>query len=117
MTQPIDPPLPIRAERRVKERRAQPRRQADRRRGVEATNLPAPVAAPQIAEQMPPASPASPAGSTAFNAQVLGQPGQKHGLKGGPPVLNAARSAYLGAEWSGAADRRKPSGKITKTEL
>ena len=35
---------------------------------------------------------------------------------GGPKVLEAARSAYLEAEWSGPNDRRARTGKITKTE-
>ncbi len=57
----------------------------------------------------------SPAG--AVEAQILGQDGVKRGLRGGKPVLDQARSAYLGAEYSGAADRRPRSGLITKTEL
>ena len=53
----------------------------------------------------------------AFAAQVMGQTGQKRGLRGGPQVLDHARSTYLGAEWSGHADRRPPKGVITKTEI
>ena len=59
----------------------------------------------------PPAPPAL------FAAQVLGQKGQKRGLKGGPPVLDAARSTYLGAEYSGKRDRRPRVGKATQTEI
>ena len=44
-------------------------------------------------------------------------PGQKRGLRGGPPVLDAARSAYLGAEYSGAAERRPKTGKTAKTDI
>lgn len=44
------------------------------------------------------------------DAQLLGQEGAKRGLKGGAPVLEAAREAYLEAEWSGGADRRLPIG-------
>jgi hypothetical protein len=55
--------------------------------------------------------------ASAFAAQVLGQSGQKRGLRGGPQVLDHARSAYLDAEWSGHADRRPPKGVITKTEI
>lgn len=51
------------------------------------------------------------------DAQILGQDGVKRGLKGGQPVLDQARSAYLGTEYSGPADRRPKSGLITKTEL
>ncbi len=50
----------------------------------------------------------------AYAAQLYGQPGQKRGLRGGPPVLMAARTAYLEAEFSGQYDRRPPRGAITK---
>ena len=53
----------------------------------------------------------------AFSAQVLGQGGQKRGLKGGKPVLDGARSAYLEAEWSGPDDRRLSAGRIMKVTL
>ncbi len=71
------------------------------------TNLPVPVA--PLRQEEPPAA--------AFEAQLLGQEGQKRGLRGGEPVLNAARHAYLGAEWSGPGDRRPAKGVITKTEI
>jgi hypothetical protein len=48
----------------------------------------------------------------AFDAQLLGQDGIKRGLKGGAPVLDAARAAYLDAEYSGEADRRPPVGLL-----
>jgi hypothetical protein len=57
------------------------------------------------------------AGFAGFAAQILGQGGQKRGLRGGPETLDRARSTYLGAEWSGAADRRPRPGRITKTEI
>ncbi|RZJ87392.1 MAG: hypothetical protein EON88_23005 [Brevundimonas sp.] len=50
------------------------------------------------------------AGDPAFSAQLLGQDGQKRGLRGGAPVLNAARSTYLETEYSGDADRRPRKG-------
>jgi len=53
----------------------------------------------------------------AFEAQLLGQGGQKRGLKGGKEVLEKARGAYLGAEYSGAADRRPKPGLVKKTEI
>jgi hypothetical protein len=56
-------------------------------------------------------------GVAAFAAQILGQDGQKRGLRGGPETLDKARSSYLEAEWSGPADRRPPAGRITKTEI
>ena len=56
-------------------------------------------------------------GFGAFAAQVLGQGGQKRGLRGGPETLDRARSTYLDTEWSGPADRRPHPGRITKTEI
>jgi hypothetical protein len=53
----------------------------------------------------------------AFDAQLLGQDGRKRGLKGGPPVLDAARAAYLGAEYSGDADRRPPAGLLMRSKI
>lgn len=48
----------------------------------------------------------------AIEAQLMGQTGARKGLRGGSPVLNAARSAYLGNEYSGSRDRRpKPGGE------
>lgn len=65
-----------------------------------------------------PASPAEPVGpDPAYAAQLIGQEGQKRGLKGGQPVLEAARSAYLGAEHSGPADRRPKVGQVKRTEI
>lgn len=60
---------------------------------------------------------AEPVMDAAFEAQLLGQPGAKRGLRGGQPVLDHARSAYLEAEYSGPSDRRPPSGVIAKKEI
>ena len=62
-----------------------------------------------------PDTPAAPA--AAFAAQLIGQGGQRTGIRGGPPILDAARSTYLGAEYSGEHDRRPPPGKVGKTEV
>ena len=51
---------------------------------------------------------------SAFNAQLLGQDGQKRGLRGGSPVLEAARRAYASVEWSGRYDRRARQGAIAR---
>ncbi len=56
-------------------------------------------------------------GLSAFAAQLMGQGGRKRGLKGGPPVLGEAKSAYLEAEYSGPNDRRARTGRITRTEV
>jgi hypothetical protein len=53
----------------------------------------------------------------AFTAQMMGQTGARRGLKGGPPVLKQARSAYLETEYSGPNDRRPPTGLLRKTEI
>lgn len=56
-------------------------------------------------------------GFAAFAAHLMGQSGQKRGLRGGQEVLNAARSTYLGTEYSGPADRRPKTGLIKKTNI
>ena len=63
-----------------------------------------------------PSPPADP-GAAVFAAPMLGQTGQRRGLKGGPPVLDAARSAYLGTEHSGAAERRPQPGRAKDTDV
>lgn len=109
MTDPVRPVGPV--ERRKGERRDAERRARVEGKGRELVPLepPAPAAA-QTAEP-PPASP------TAFAAHLLGQEGQKRGLRGGKEVLDQARSTYLSAEYSGPADRRPPKGKAVKSEL
>lgn len=107
----------------VQERREGDRRERDRRAAkaeVEAEKARALVPAGERVDHA--ASPAKPAVSplappALFAAQVLGQKGQKRGLKGGPPVLDAARSTYLGAEYSGQRDRRPRVGKAKQTEI
>ena len=90
---------PERVERRESDRRRRDRRAAARDPASPAVHTaPEPVAA-------------------AFVAQQIGQGGHKRGLRGGAPVLDAARAAYLGTEYSGAAERRPPAGKSTKTEI
>ena len=55
--------------------------------------------------------------SQVFEAQMMGQSGQRRGLKGGQPVLDAARSAYLDAEWRGEHDRRLAPGTLRQISL
>ena len=110
MTDPIDP---IRGARGPNPTRRSGR---DRRQETEAAeradlSLPVPVDAPH-AEPEPERTP-----DVAFEAQLLGQGGQKKGLKGGKEVLDHAREAYLGTEYSGAADRRPKPGLVKKTEI
>lgn len=77
---------------------------ADKAAATPTVNLPAPTATPQPK-------------AAAFDAQLYGQGGQKRGLKGGKPVLDHARAAYLETEWSGPTDRRPPKGMLTKTKV
>lgn len=65
----------------------------------------------------PAPTPPADASPAAFAAQMIGQSGQKRGLRGGPPVLDAARHTYLGAEYSGPAERRPKPGKATDTDI
>lgn len=53
----------------------------------------------------------------AFAAQLLGQDGRRRGLRGGPEVLDAARENYLKTEYSGADDRRPPTGLIARKKV
>lgn len=109
MTAPVEPLRPF-------ERRQTRRREEDAARPAVAggTNLPAIIEgahAEEIADP-PPAD-----GYSTFAAQMYGQTGQKRGLRGGQPVIDAARAAYLEAEYSGPDDRRPPKGLLKKTEI
>ncbi len=118
MTSPVDPIRAVPLDRRVKERRAGERRQGEpdgQTEGREET--------PALQTLPVPASPPAPdvsldqGSAAALAAQLLGQGGQKRGLRGGPPVLEGARAAYLEAEWSGPHDRRKRAGRVAKTQV
>ncbi len=94
------------------------RRQTDPELAAERASQSAPVETPNLPAVLAvqPAKP-EPLPDAAFEAQILGQPGIKRGLRGGQPVLDHARSAYLETEYSGHADRRPPSGVITKLDI
>ena len=49
-------------------------------------------------------------------AQLIGQDGERRGLRAGPPLFERARTAYNGIEWSGAFDRRARKGRAARTE-
>ena len=91
------------------------RRRSDRRAKPEDSRALVPVEAARSKRIEP--NTATPHPDPAFEAQRLGQPGQKRGLKGGQEVLDQARSTYLRSEYSGAAERRPQPGKTTKTEI
>ncbi|MBI5938906.1 MAG: hypothetical protein HY859_00610 [Caulobacterales bacterium] len=110
MTGPVDP---VRAfERRQTRRRTE---DAGRPAGADGgANVPAIIEGAH-AEDI--ADPPAAEGYSTFTAQVYGQTGQKRGLRGGQPVFDAARAAYLETEYSGPDDRRPPKGLIRKTEI
>lgn len=107
-------PVQRRADRRSDERRAAERRAGSTSRALVPTAFPAEAAEPPA---RPAPTPPADGGAAVFAAQMIGQTGQRRGLKGGPPVLDAARSAYLGAEHSGAAERRPLPGKAKDTDV
>jgi hypothetical protein len=73
--------------------------------------LPVPVdashASPRV--ELPPAA-------AAFDAQLLGQDGEKRGLRAGPQAIDKAKASYNRIEWSGSKDRRSRKGRY-KTEI
>ena len=122
MTDGVRPISPIEGQ-TVHERREGDRRERDRRAAADAKVTEASRAVVAAGERVDhAASPAKPAVTpppppAAFAAQGLGQSGQKRGLKGGAPVLDAARTTYLGREYSGRHDRRPSPGRSRKTEI
>ena len=56
-------------------------------------------------------------GASTFSAHLMGQSGQKRGLRGGPLLIDAAQGAYKAVEYSGPAERRARLGQVTKTEV
>ena len=56
-------------------------------------------------------------GDTEFAAQLMGQDGQRRGLRAGPSLLDVARTAYNRIEWSGSYDRRARKGRRARTEI
>jgi len=56
-------------------------------------------------------------GDAEFAAQLMGQDGQRRGLRAGPSLLDVAQSAYNRVEWSGSYDRRARKGRRARTEI
>lgn len=106
---------PVVDDRREGERRHRQRRRARALVPAEGAQEAAEGADPAASPAKPALTPPPP--PAAFAAQVLGQAGQKRGLKGGAPVLDAARTTYLGREYSGRHDRRPSPGRARKTEI
>ncbi|CAN5377451.1 hypothetical protein BH10PSE1_BH10PSE1_11330 [soil metagenome] len=119
MTDGVRPIPPISG----KDRRAADRRSSQRRDPGQTTS------SRELVPTEAPIDPAEPAGratlvrdisqapAAAFAAQLIGQGGQRTGIRGGPPVLDAARSTYLTSEYSGEKERRPPTGKTGKTKV
>lgn len=86
---------------------------AEEAREAEVVNLPVPVGR---ARTVPPRD-ERPGGAAQFAAQLMGQDGEKRGLKAGAPLFDAAKTTYSRIEWSGSKDRRARKGRITRTEV
>ena len=56
-------------------------------------------------------------GHAELSAQLMGQMGERRGLRAGAPLLDTARDAYNRTEWSGSYDRRARKGRSTRTEI
>jgi hypothetical protein len=103
---PIEPIRPARFVRR------QPRPETDAR------DTPEPVLNLTVNLVPPPEPPATPyRPPTNLDAHLIAQDNRVRGLRGGQQILDAARSAYLGAEFSGPNDRRAHTGQIKKTDV
>lgn len=50
-------------------------------------------------------------------AQLIGQDGQRRGLRAGPNIVNIAQAAYNRVEWSGSYDRRARKGRQARTDI
>lgn len=109
MTSPIDP---IRRAQRLRHTRRPDTDESEEVFETEDRNLPVPVGPVTT-----PGPDRPEAGPAAFSAHLIGQDGQRRGLRGGPETLGAAKSAYVRTEWSGAADRRARKGGVQKTEI
>jgi len=116
MTSPVDPIRRVEPARKVRGSRAAEAGSAASGGDFDERHLPVPLE-PRLEPPAPPPSGARTAAAAEFAAHLLGQDGQKRGLRGGPATLDAARSTYTRTEWSGAADRRAKAGRGAKTEI
>lgn len=114
MTDPVDP---ISGRRKTPDRRATRRRAEAGAPPPERRNAVVLAGAPVKHDRVERAAPGSDTAAAAFAAQLLGQPGAKRGLRGGPEVIDGARTAYLQTEFLGPGDRRRGKGRAAKTEV
>jgi hypothetical protein len=110
MTSPIDPIRRAAHLRRARKSDADP---VEESADTEATNLPVPVDAPR----QPPPRAAKSGDDAAFAAHLLGQDGQKRGLRAGATVIDTAKASYNRTEWSGSKDRRARKGRVARTDI
>lgn len=105
---PIDPIKPVRLIRRDPARPShdEPGEGPTLNVNINVTAPPPPEPAPAPREPIPSAE-----------THLIAQAARVRGLRGGPGVLQSARSAYLETEFSGAKDRRARTGRITKTDV
>ncbi len=101
-------------DRRSAERREAERRAASMSRDLVPIEIPADPAEPPA---RPAPTPPADGGAAVFAAQLMGQSGQRRGIKGGPPIMDAARATYLGAEYAGEAERRPRPGRAKDTDV
>ncbi len=52
-----------------------------------------------------------------FATQLMGQEGERRGIRAGVSLFDRARMAYNRIEWSGSFDRRARAGRTTRTEI
>lgn len=86
--------------------------EAEEARDSGPVNLPVPVGR---ASTVPPRD-NRPGGAAYFAAQLIGQDGERRGLRAGATAIDQAKASYNRAEWSGSKDRRARKGRITRTE-
>jgi hypothetical protein len=110
MTSPIDP---IRRGARLRRSGKTAAERAEAASGAEGSNLPVPVGPVRT---IPPVAEIA-GGGAEFDAQLLGQDGQKRGLRAGPSVIDTASATYNRIEWSGSKDRRARKGRIARTDV
>lgn len=87
---------------------------ADEARAAGGSNLPipvSPVTAPRTFKDE------TRRGVSEVAAQLIGQSGERRGLRAGEPLLDEARDAYNRTEWSGSFDRRARKGRQARTDI
>lgn len=107
MTSSIDPIRRAARLRRAARAKAARNAAAGQEAGLPALQDPARTATP---------APEAPPSAAVFDAQLLGQDGQKRGLRAGPLAIGSASASYSRVEWSGSKDRRARKGRF-KTEI